>query len=383
MADQRTILLCPSSYFPHWGGVEELTKNLAVSLVKRGHRPVIATNKHPSDLPSFEMMDGIPVHRFDFIYPARSRDLPTRIIRGVNTFNAFNNFLTEQSPSVMHIICAGPNAFYSWLARKPPAQTTVVSFCGELFMDSTQIYQRSKFYLWALNRLLERTDVVSGVSQYVLDDANARLDIAKIPQKVLYPAIRIAEYVKPPVVPSMLPECGRFILAVGRFVENKGFEELIRAFYNAKLSDLTLIVAGRGPLYSHYIDICKELDAESRIIILNEVDRDVVLNLYDLCDFFVIPSQNEPFALATLEAMRAHKAVIATTGGGTKEIIHHGENGLLYTSGNVEELAEALRRLALNDGERFKMGKSAGISVSSFDWSTRIDDYLALYQMAK
>ncbi len=381
VSGNRKILLCPSSYFPHWGGVEELTKNLAENLKCRGYEPVIATNRHPINLPQFEIMDGIPVYRFDFIYPAKSLDLPLRVARGLSAFIQYKRFVTELAPAVMHIICAGPTAFYTWLLGKPNEMRTVVSFCGELFMDSAQIYQRSKFYSWALNRLLEHTDAVSAVSQFVMDDANQRLDLSTIPQSILYPAIQINNYELPVFSSEGFPYAGRFVLGVGRFVENKGFEELIRAFEQIVSieSDLSLVIAGRGPLYAHYLEICAKLSLSNRVIILNDVDRNLVLNLYDRCEFFVIPSPSEPFALATLEAMRAEKSVIATTGGGTSEIIVHGVNGLLYQSGSVTDLADNMRRMLLNDQDRHVMAVNAKRAVIAFDWQNRIAQYLKFY----
>jgi len=71
-----------------------------------------------------------------------------------------------------------------------------------------------------------------------------------------------------------------------------------------------------------------------------------VIDHYSWADLVVVCSRDEAFGRVTVEAMKAGKPVIGARSGGTAELIREGENGLLYTPGEVAELAGAIRRVA-------------------------------------
>jgi glycosyltransferase involved in cell wall biosynthesis len=73
---------------------------------------------------------------------------------------------------------------------------------------------------------------------------------------------------------------------------------------------------------------------------------------YDLCDLLVIPSLIEPWGLVVNEAMNAGKAVITSDNVGcAPDLVRHGENGLVYKTGDSADLSEALRD-TLADAQR-------------------------------
>ncbi len=63
------ILLAPNVYLPMASGVPVFTRQLASSLVRKGHGVVIVTRKLAQDQASFEVIDGIEVHRMPFVFP--------------------------------------------------------------------------------------------------------------------------------------------------------------------------------------------------------------------------------------------------------------------------------------------------------------------------
>jgi glycosyltransferase involved in cell wall biosynthesis len=80
---------------------------------------------------------------------------------------------------------------------------------------------------------------------------------------------------------------------------------------------------------------------------------------FDLCDVFVLPSFNEPWALVINEVMNAGRAVIVSDQVGcAPDLVRHGENGFIFKAGDVQALSQALvqclgdRQLARQMGER-------------------------------
>lgn len=79
-----------------------------------------------------------------------------------------------------------------------------------------------------------------------------------------------------------------------------------------------------------------------------------------LCRVFVLPSRNEGFPNALIEAMATGLACISfDCSAGPSEIITDGEDGILVEEGNVSELARQMQRLIDNEKEIARLGNNA------------------------
>lgn len=98
-------------------------------------------------------------------------------------------------------------------------------------------------------------------------------------------------------------------------------------------------------------------------------------------DVQVVPSHAEPFGLVTLEALARGRAVIATRSGGSPEIVRDGQDGLLFSPHDVDELANLLGRL-LDDGElRRRLGRQGRERVRNvFDRERMLERTEQLYR---
>src|SRR3954451_16666140 len=63
------ILLLSNSYPPVLGGLQTVAHAVARHLVGRGHQVQVVTNRYPRSLPEYEVIDGVPVHRWLFLTP--------------------------------------------------------------------------------------------------------------------------------------------------------------------------------------------------------------------------------------------------------------------------------------------------------------------------
>jgi len=99
-------------------------------------------------------------------------------------------------------------------------------------------------------------------------------------------------------------------------------------------------------------------------------------------DVVVVPSQNEAFSLALIEAMAAGCAVIASRAGGMAEIVEHEVTGLFLERNDDATLMAAISRLLTDNHLRQKMGSLAQASViERFDRARVIDRIERLYQL--
>lgn len=128
------------------------------------------------------------------------------------------------------------------------------------------------------------------------------------------------------------------ICFVGRLEKVKGCEYLIKALAKIKDRDFICHIYGDGSLKEELIAMCEELGIKDKVVFkgFSNVIRD---NLYQY-DVLIQPSLYEALPLTPLEAMNARTLVLCSDVGGLKEVVSHGETGLRFAVGDVEELAK-------------------------------------------
>ena len=95
-------------------------------------------------------------------------------------------------------------------------------------------------------------------------------------------------------------------------------------------------------------------------------------------DLFILPSINESFGLAALEAMAAKTPVISTNTGGIPEVNIHGKTGFLSDLGNVSEMAINAIHLLKDENMLNRFKENAHIQAREFS----MDKILPLYEEA-
>lgn len=133
------------------------------------------------------------------------------------------------------------------------------------------------------------------------------------------------------------------LLAYGRFVDKKGFADLIHAL--ALLRDrgvaFELKLGGDGPLNASLRNLVRELGLENSIHFSGWL-HDVVTALDD-ADLFVLPSRSEPFGIVVLEAMARGVPVVSTRTEGPAEILSD-DTAILAAVNNPADLAAAIEK---------------------------------------
>ena len=143
--------------------------------------------------------------------------------------------------------------------------------------------------------------------------------------------------------------------------------------------DSLLMILGGGPLEEKLRDQARTLGIEENVKFCGFVDN--VGAYLAVTDVFVFPSFQEGFPNSVLEAMCCGLPVVSTKIGGVTDVIRNGENGLLVESGNVNELAHALKRLISDTEYASHLGKNALKTVrESYDLDVIADKYVALYE---
>jgi len=137
----------------------------------------------------------------------------------------------------------------------------------------------------------------------------------------------------------------KFILGVGRLAYVKGFDQLIMAFSETKMDDVDLLIAGDGEEMTNLICMANNLGLKDRVIFVGP--RTNLQDYYNQAMMFVLPSRNEGYPNALVEAMSFGCPCIAINCEfGPSEIIINEQNGLLVNNADISALSDAIVRLA-------------------------------------
>ncbi|WP_246105260.1 glycosyltransferase family 4 protein [Rhodoligotrophos appendicifer] len=175
---------------------------------------------------------------------------------------------------------------------------------------------------------------------------------------------------------------GRIIAAVGRLVPQKGFDLLLEAFgqvapYHPKWS---LTIWGEGPERINLTMLRDELGLSDRVRFAGVSERPG--SWLETADVFVLSSRYEGWGIVLMEAMAAGLPVVSfDCKFGPREMISHGEDGLLVPAGNVTALAASLSHLLGDESLRRNLGMQAALSAKRFSsdtvmsaWDKVVDD---------
>lgn len=367
------VLLLPSAYYPHVGGIEEVTRQLALHLVAHGHQAEVATNRWPEGTIAAETLDGIPVTRFRFVLPEHS-------IRGGSRFastaphSALRFVRLARRFDILHVVGAGPNAAYAAALRSFLGTRIVLTLQGEFRADPHRSFERSSSLRYGLRRLLARADAVTACSRFVLDELESggldpRHDAEVIPNGVNPDEFDHGKQ-------------GGYVLAAGRLVEQKGLDTLIRAYAAASgaLGGRKLVLAGDGPERGRLESLAGSLGLNGNVVFLGSVGRDRVAELLRGADVFAFPSRYEAFGVALLEAMAAGVPVVAARAGGIPEFAVDGENALLVPPDDELALAGALTRLAGDTELAGRLAAGGRAQAERHSWETVSGRYESVYR---
>jgi glycosyltransferase involved in cell wall biosynthesis len=149
-------------------------------------------------------------------------------------------------------------------------------------------------------------------------------------------------------------------LFVGQLDTRKGLHLLVEALTKVK-SDVELLLVGGDWTKDGYPLEVKSLIQRNRLEYKVQLydHREDVIGLLRQSDIFVLPTLSDTRPRVIMEAMCIGMPVISTSVGGIPELINSGENGLLISPNNVDELAAAMEKLAKSKELRDRLGNQA------------------------
>lgn len=338
------VLQLGKFYPPQRGGMESHLKTLCDRLREEVDVEVIVSNTGPGA--AREVCDGVPVTRVARLAQVASTSVNPAMIAEIRRHDA----------DLIHLHWPNPMAALAYLmsGKKGPLVITY---------HSDVVKQRTLRHIFApvSRAVLQRSKAIIVSSEHYLETSTVLRDYSDrcrvVPFGISEPYFGLPDEKAVADIRSQYGQ--RLILSVGRLVDYKGFEYLIRAMAETQER---LLIAGEGPLKAELVALTRSLGLTSRVIFLGEPSDEQLRNLYHAADIFVLASTNrrEAFGLVQAEAMAAAKPVINTNvDSGVPFVSLDQATGLTVPHSDAGSLARAITRLMEDAELRSSLGQAA------------------------
>ena len=330
------------------GGSGIIATELGKALALRGHRVHVLSSETPARLGDYQ--PGLWFHRVEtpsyplFREPQYLLSLANKIVQ----------VSRQERLDVVHAHYAIPHATAGYLARQilaasdgPQVPRVITTLHGTdiTLLGSDPSYSETVAFC------IEQSDGVTAVSQSLKSDTVRQLgitrDIRVIPNFLDCSAHhrRDAEHLRR----SLAPSGEKLLIHVSNFRPVKRVTAVVEIFAEVRRScPARLLMVGDGPDVAEATRLAKTLGVGDAVEFLGAQEQ--VVPLLSAADVFILPSAQESFGLAALEAMACEVPVVASRVGGLPEVIEHGVSGFLHAPDDLTGMAASTLRL-LNDPE--------------------------------
>ena len=350
------------------GGAEREVCYLAEAFHRRGW-PVAAVSMLPLEAPLADLAtEGIHT---ESLLMRRATPDPRAMLR-------LRTFVKRWKPDILHAHMVHANLL-ARLSRLLVGIPVVVST-----MHNQDEGAQWRYLAYRLtDRLSDVTTTVSrvAVSEAVRRGAAPRRRIILVPNGIETAGLARSPHVRARVRAALGITDAFVWLAVGRFMEAKGYADMVAAFERLAASQPSarLLIAGAGPLQDAIATQIRTAGLEGRIELVGL--RSDVPDLMQAADAFVMSSRWEGLPMVLLEAGASSLPIVATDVGGSRDAVLDGVSGHLTQPRDPAGLARAMETvMVLSPEQREAMGEAGRQHISrTFEIELVADTWEGLY----
>lgn len=314
------------------GGVETQCENLYPRIAKKGGDITLIRRscyvEQDNKMADFE---GVIIKD---IYAPRKKSLEAIVHTFFSVLYAF-----FKRADVVHIHAIGP-AIFSPLA-KLLGMKVVVTHHGADY-EREKWGKLAKFILKTGERMAVKfSDRIIAISDKIKDDISQKYNRSN-DVFLIYNGVNNAQIVKSSdYIHSLGLESRKYIFALGRFVEEKGFHNLIDAYLTSLCSSTyALVIAGDADHETKYSKALKDKARKNGIVLPGMVKGLKLAELYSHASLFVLPTFHEGMPISILEAMSYNLDVLVSDIPANKLLINSEES--LFNPYNIKELSSKM-----------------------------------------
>ncbi|WP_421741939.1 glycosyltransferase family 4 protein [Cellulomonas sp.] len=366
----RVGIVCPYSYDVP-GGVQFHVRDLAEALIARGHDvSVLVPADDETPIPPYMTAAGRAI-------PVRYNGAVARMTFGPVTAARVRKWLAAGEFDVLHLhepVTPSLGMLALWIADGP-----IVATFHTALIRSRPLQMAYPLVRQSLEKISARIAVSEDARRTLVEHMGG--DAVVIPNGVYVDAFAAAQ---PDPRWTGTPERPT-IAFLGRLDEaRKGLPVLLEAVPRvlAAIPGARFLVAGRGETGPEEVRELLGEQGAAAVEFLGGISDDDKANLLASVDVYCGPQTGgESFGIVLVEAMSAGATVVASDLGAFSRVLDDGEAGVLFRTGDSEDLARTLVRVLQDPELRARVSAHALEVVRQYDWSTVTDQVLAVYEM--
>ncbi len=369
------------------GGAENLAVRIANALAAEGHQShlIVVTEQ---DILSDRVHPDVKVHYLGF-WRSSIRNPFAFVASLARGLNLLTSVIKSEKIQVLQTHLPGANFWGLLLEIKNICPVYATIHNNQEFRygshDNPMLaFFRKTAYKQILNRCHGTIAVSEKVKTSLVQDLSvgpkAAARVSVVANGVEIPALLSSDEKTNIRTELKVPQGSPFILAAGRFSDQKNFEDLVAAagLLHQREECFHLVIGGEG---EHRVALESQIQALGLTDVVSLPGNLVNLNKVMLAaDVFTMSSLWEGLPLVLLEAMAAGLPGVAYGIPGIEELIVPGENGMLAQVGQPESLADGLAVVLQDSSKRFKMGQAGRQFVmQSYNFQGVIEKLTELY----
>ena len=322
------------------GGSGIVATELAKSLAARGHDVHVLSTDTPFRFGGYQ--PGLTFHRVHtpayplFREPQYLLALASRIVQVAR----------EVGLDIIHAHYAVPHATAAYLAKQILSRSgsgPVPRVITTLHGTDITLVGSDHSYAETVAFSIDGSDGVTAVSESLREDTYRTLAVGK-PITVIPNFLDCDVYHRIPEASLRArycpAGCEKLVIHVSNFRPVKRVPAVVEVFARiAAKIPARLLLVGDGPDLAQALDMSKSLGVSKLVDALGEQDQ--IIPLLSVSDLFLLPSAQESFGLAALEAMACEVPVVASRVGGLHEVIDHGITGFLHEPSDIHSMADS------------------------------------------
>ena len=322
--------------YPTFGGSGVVATELGKALAQRGHRVHFITYSQPVRLDFFNenlFYHEVYVPAYPlFQFPPYELALTSKMV----------DIVQNEKLDVLHVHYAIPHASAAYMAkqilRARGIQIPVVTTLHGT--DITLVGKDASFepvVTFSINQSDGVTSVSADLRRETYEYFAIEKDITVIPNFI--DLHRFKKQEKSHFRAAIAPEGEKLLVHTSNFRTVKRVEDVLRIFVGVRAQiPAKLLLVGDGPDRNRMEKMARDLDVHRDLRFLGKLEA--VEEVLSVGDLFLMPSENESFGLAALEAMACEVPVVSTNAGGIPELNVHGVTGMLSEIGDVPDMVK-------------------------------------------
>ncbi len=362
--------------YPTYGGSGVVATELGLGLANKGHQIHFITYKKPPRLNTFNA--NVFFHEVStmnyplFEYAPYETALASKIV----------DIVIYDKLDILHVHYAIPHAAVAYMAKQILKTKGIdIPIVTTLHGTDITLTGTDPSFSPVVEFSINNSDGVTAVSNQLKEETLANFNITNNIE-VIHNFIdfnRFQKKDKDHFKKAIAPNDEKILVHTSNFRKVKRVDDVLKIFAQVrKVVPSKLMMIGDGPERRGLEELCREYQICDDVRFLGK--QDAVEELLAIADLFILPSQNESFGLAALEAMACQVPVISSNAGGIPEINIDGVTGYLSNVGDTESMANNTIDLLLNEEKLEIFKKNALAQANNFHIDKILPKYEVFYE---